>query len=218
MIPESIGTTKNVFVCDGREMRVRLSIRKTRKVPRVLLIDDFLSCQEAEALIALSNAEGIKESETYDEEADASGSSGRTSVGVGFDYDRPEPILVALRERFAQLLDTEDFHLEATNVVMYTEGAEYEPHFDTDEECDSEPEGHRISTCVVYLSNVESGGETEFPELGVRVAPRIGSLLYFENVYKGKTISGSLHAGRPVPSNQQKWIITMWERERGYTD
>ena len=40
-------------------------------------------------------------------------------------------------------------------------------------------------TALVYLNDVEEGGETKFPILNIEVKPRVGRMLVFHNVYKG---------------------------------
>ena len=39
--------------------------------------------------------------------------------------------------------------------------------------------GQRIGTLIMYLNDVEEGGETIFPEIGFSVAPRRGHAVYF---------------------------------------
>jgi prolyl 4-hydroxylase len=42
--------------------------------------------------------------------------------------------------------------------------------------------GPRIYTLFLYLSDVEEGGETEFPSLGLRVTPRKGAAVLWPSV------------------------------------
>lgn len=44
------------------------------------------------------------------------------------------------------------------------------------------PCGPRILTIFLYLNNVEEGGETRFPLLGVLVKPKMGNALIWPNV------------------------------------
>jgi prolyl 4-hydroxylase len=43
--------------------------------------------------------------------------------------------------------------------------------------------GPRILTFFLYLSDVEEGGETHFPRLGIKVKPRKGSAILWPSVY-----------------------------------
>lgn len=49
-------------------------------------------------------------------------------------------------------------------ILHYEHGQKYEPHFDffTDK-INKEIGGHRIATLLMYLSDVDKGGETVFP-------------------------------------------------------
>lgn len=49
-------------------------------------------------------------------------------------------------------------------ILHYEHGEKYEPHFDYfHDKANQELGGHRIATVLMYLSNVEKGGETIFP-------------------------------------------------------
>lgn len=53
-------------------------------------------------------------------------------------------------------------------VLRYELGEKYEPHLDYFvDKANQERGGHRIATVLMYLSNVEKGGETVFPLLEV---------------------------------------------------
>lgn len=61
----------------------------------------------------------------------------------------------------------------------------------------------RISTFVLYLNDVPSGGETEFLHQRVRVAPKEGTLVIFPASYT------HVHRGNP-PLRGTKYILTGW--------
>ncbi|XP_016739522.1 probable prolyl 4-hydroxylase 7 [Gossypium hirsutum] len=53
---------------------------------------------------------------------------------------------------------------ESIQIIHYENGQKYEPHFDYfHDKANQELGGHRIATVLMYLSDVESGGETVFP-------------------------------------------------------
>lgn len=57
-------------------------------------------------------------------------------------------------------------------VLRYENGQKYDPHFDFFQDpVNMAQGGHRIATVLMYLSNVEEGGETVFPNSHVLLSP-----------------------------------------------
>ena len=76
--------------------------------------------------------------------------------------------------------------------------------------------GQRTWTAMIYLNDVEEGGATWFPQAGVRVAPKRGLLLAWNNMKPdGSPNIGTLHEGTPVVKGV-KYIITKWFREHAW--
>lgn len=63
--------------------------------------------------------------------------------------------------------------------------------------------GARIVTYMLYLNDVEEGGETEFLYQGIRLKPRTGKLVFFPC---GFTFP---HRGNPIYKGE-KYIVTGW--------
>ena len=46
------------------------------------------------------------------------------------------------------------------------------------------PGGQRVITVLAYLNDVEQGGATDFPEVGVSVKPNKGDVVVFHNCHR----------------------------------
>ncbi|KAK7813077.1 probable prolyl 4-hydroxylase 9 [Quercus suber] len=91
----------------------------------------------------------------------------------------------------------------------------------------------QVASFLLYLSNVEEGGETMFPFennsnkgtgydykkcIGLKVKPRQGDGLLFYSVFPNGTIDGtSLHGSCPVIKGE-KWVATKWIRDQEQDD
>ena len=102
---------------------------------------------------------------------------------------------------------------EYYQVANYGVGGQYGTHWDafnlhkTDNGQDM---GDRIATLMAYLSDVQVGGNTAFPMLGISVAPERGSALFWVNLKPfGHSEPLSLHGGCPVVVGS-KWITNKW--------
>ena len=77
------------------------------------------------------------------------------------------------------------------------------------------PSGNRIATLLLYLSNVEAGGETIFTELNLSLPPAKGSAVFWYNLHRNGTgVYDTRHASCPVIAGS-KWIANRWIHERG---
>jgi hypothetical protein len=64
-------------------------------------------------------------------------------------------------------------------------------------------ESHRIISIIVYLNNVEEGGETEFIHQRRRLPPKQGTVVIFPSSYT------HTHRGNP-PISGEKFIVASW--------
>ena len=73
-------------------------------------------------------------------------------------------------------------------------------------------------TFMVYMSDVESGGRTIFPQLGLSIKPIQGSALFWFNIGpKMHYDSRVLHLGCPVTYYylffvNSEWILLCWQQ------
>jgi prolyl 4-hydroxylase len=111
-------------------------------------------------------------------------------------------------------------------VINYFESEEYKYHYDAydNEETDkyeklTKERVNRLRTVLVYLNDVEEGGETGFDSLDeyngtIKVSPKKGRMVVFNNVNDdGSLNKKSRHAGLPIIKGE-KWAFNLWLRER----
>lgn len=136
----------------------------------------------------------------------------RSSEGTVIGPAQEDLIVQAICRRIAKATETDFAQGEPISILRYGPGQEYRPHFDAIPSAGN----NRIKTVLMYLNDSYSGGETDFPELGVVVQPKAGDALVFDGLEEdGSTLILSRHAGLPILSGQ-KWVATRWIRERRY--
>ena len=134
----------------------------------------------------------------------------RTSDGASIHWMIEDPAVHALNRRLAAVSGTDYEQGEATLILRYRGAQEYKPHFDF---VRSEA-NQRFRTVLVYLNHDYQGGETCFPEVGLKVKGRKGDALIFTSALPDRTVDPlSKHAGLPVTSGT-KYLCTKWIREK----
>eukprot|EP01095_Lingulamoeba_sp_RSL-Kostka_P006823 TRINITY_DN2157_c1_g1_i2.p1 TRINITY_DN2157_c1_g1~~TRINITY_DN2157_c1_g1_i2.p1 ORF type:complete len:322 (-),score=79.21 TRINITY_DN2157_c1_g1_i2:106-1071(-) len=190
--------------------------------PRIIRYKNFLTDIEADYLIRKAS-EDLKPSSVISNNSQAI-SNERTSRGSYLTDD--DLIIRKIDLKIAKRLQVEPVHYEPFYVLNYKTGEEYKEHYDyfTNEikrELLVDVAGQRRSTFIIYLNDVEEGGETYFPNRNAKsgpitITPKKGDALLFHNVHPNATFDkNSLHAGLPVKKGE-KWIATRWIRERPY--
>lgn len=99
---------------------------------------------------------------------------------------------------------------EPLTILRYRPGQQYRPHHDAGKGA------ARHWTALIWLNDDYEGGETDFPDLGVRVKGGVGDLLLFHNVVAdGAHDARMMHAGLPV-TRGVKWMASRWIRGQSY--
>ncbi|OWM74168.1 hypothetical protein CDL15_Pgr008479 [Punica granatum] len=211
-----------------------ISPAKVRQVswnPRAFVYQGFLTELECDHLISLAKSE-LKRSAVADNLSGQSKlSEVRTSSGM-FIPKAKDPIVAGIEEKISTWTFLPKENGEDIQVLRYEYGQKYDPHYDyfTDK-VNIARGGHRLATVLMYLTDVEKGGETVFPNAeepprrrasttdedlsdcakkGVAVKPRRGdALLFFSLLPEAVPDPNSLHAGCPVIEGE-KWSATKW--------
>ena len=207
----------NVIHTNDRDVRLAFRIAS----PVVAVVENLLSNEECEELIRLSriklNRSTIVDPVTGREAV----LKARSSDGTFFAINETD-FIARLDRRIGEVMNWPVENGEGLQILHYQDGGEYKPHFDYFPPGDQGSQSHvakggqRVSTMVIYLNEVEAGGETVFPELNLSVVPRAGSAVYFEYCNSlGQIDPRTLHGGLPVTAGE-KWIATKWMRQHRY--
>jgi prolyl 4-hydroxylase len=117
-------------------------------------------------------------------------------LGVPSEYSEPTQGQIYLESQYF------NYHND------YFEGDSYTNH------CLSS--GQRTWTFMIYLNDVEEGGETEFPRIEQKILPKKGTAVVWKNSDgTGSENPASHHSGLAVVKGK-KIIITKWFREKVY--
>lgn len=203
--------------------------------PRALYFPKFATPEQCETIIARAKVNlrpstlALRKGET-----DETTKGTRTSSGTFLSAsDDKTGVLDFIEEKIAKAANLPRSHGEAFNVLRYEIGQKYDSHYDSFNPSEYGPQSsQRVASFLLYLSDVEEGGETMFPfENGVRikgydykqcaglkVKPRKGDGLLFYSLFPNGTIDpSSLHGSCPVVEGQ-KWVATKWIRDKEQND
>jgi len=203
--PTIFNHTGNKIKTDDREISVIAKVEE----PLIVILGNVLSDEECEALIRMSQDRMQRSKVANSLEVDEL----RTSSSMFFQESENE-LVAKVEKRVSQIMSIPIEHGEGLQVLNYEVGQEYKAHFDFF----SSPtvKNPRISTLVMYLNDVEQGGETYFPKLNFSVTPQKGMAVYFEYFYDDQSLNDlTLHGGAPVIIGD-KWAATQWMRRKVY--
>jgi prolyl 4-hydroxylase len=178
-------------------------------------IPNFLSKKDCNTLIELIDKNHVRSS--------VAGGGGERSV---YEDSRTSstsmisennPTIQRIKKRIAKKLGLNINQGEAIQGQLYNPGEYFRPHYDffTGDSYINHclASGNRIHTVMVYLNVPEEGGETDFPNLKIKVKPQIGKAISWPNMIDGKTQNDVIHEGTDVKKGK-KYIITSWWREK----
>ena len=145
--------------------------------------------------------------------------SNRTSSTV---YLRREDT-PTITNRICKLLKKDLNTLELPQVGRYLATQEYKAHYDAFD-LDTEDGrrfasngGQRVCTVLIYINDVEKGGETYFPKLNLKIKPKKGTaLLFFPATLNGKLDENALHSAEPAMLNNEKYVCQIWIRQNNF--
>ena len=213
---ENLNTTHTGFLVPGKlnkmferintELRSQYTINVLSYDPWVITIDDFLSENEADAIITSVGKKWERSTDTGQTnkfgETGRKLSSTRTSSNAWCRADcEANPLVRNVINKIVDVTTIPYDNYESFQVLQYEKGQFYRAHHDTGTSQMSLTCGQRIVTFFLYLSDVEEGGETAFPKLKLSVKPKLGKALIWPGVMNDSPTSidhRTLHEAKPV--------------------
>ncbi|XP_059623987.1 probable prolyl 4-hydroxylase 9 isoform X1 [Cornus florida] len=204
--------------------------------PRAVYYPEFATAEQCQSIIKITKKHLAPSTLALRKGETAENTKGiRTSSGMFISASEDKSgILDVIEEKIARATMIPRSHGEAFNVLRYEVGQRYNSHYDAFNPGEYGPQkSQRIASFLLYLSDVEEGGETMFPFenglnmdanydfrkcIGLTVKPRRGDGLLFYSLFPNGTIDPtSLHGSCPVIKGE-KWVATKWIRDQEQYD
>lgn len=159
--------------------------------PWIVAFENFLSGEEIDRLLTFAEETGYQPSvETFHGDTGTNKiTQERTSSNswCGFqlgDTCFEDPVVKELLSRISKVTKVPVTNFNEIQILHYDKGQYYKTHGDYIVEDGGRRTGGRIFTFFLYLSDVEEGGETEFPRLDppVKIKPKKGKAVLWANV------------------------------------
>ncbi|KAI7835432.1 hypothetical protein COHA_010678, partial [Chlorella ohadii] len=187
---------------------------------RIFLFHNFLTDAECDHIIGLAKPKmersGVVDTKTGNSDI----SDIRTSSGTFLERGQDD-VVAGIEERIARWTLLPVGNGEGLQVLRYTKGQEYQAHWDYFfDEKNTANGGNRYATVLMYLNDVEEGGETaggdngpEFSDCArkhLAAKPKKGAAVLFHSIKTtGELEKRSLHTACPVIKGY-KWSAPKW--------
>lgn len=170
--------------------------------PQLIFLHDILTHEECDRIVEIGERSDLfSPGKIYGEYPEGVFSKLRTSYGYDLTNEYGE-FVADIDNRIAEIANWPVSKTETLHVMRYGPGQFFKHHFDWHMSSGPSMEkyGQRYGTMVLYLSDVEEGGETLFGKLGKIISPQKGCAVFFnyDSDNDPKTASKTLHAGHTV--------------------
>jgi len=177
----------------------------TEKVP-IYIIDNFLDIQECNKLINDLDEKSLHRSTlTHYDQNDTEFRTSKTG------YFKDTVFHNYIEKKIKNFIKLNN--AEISQIQFYSPGEQFKPHFDAFDPIIDKKDyntGQRSWTFMIYLNDVEEGGETYFTNLNLKIKPKTGKAVIWYNLNTdGLPDTNTTHAGLPVIKGK-KYIITKW--------
>lgn len=174
-------------------------------------LDDFLNATECEHLVTSIKLK-LKPSGLLSFEADDSYRTSRTCELTALN----DKIVQDIDSRICKIIGIHPSYSEAIQGQYYEVGQQFKEHTDYFEQNEIQTQGgvmgQRTYTCMIYLNDVDEGGETHFTRVGAKLKPHTGMAVIWNSLNPdGSTNVNTMHQALPVIKGY-KAVITKWFR------
>ena len=146
----------NAIMTEDREIQI---ISKFEE-PLIVVLGNVLSDEECDELIEMSKNKLARSKVGSSRDVNDI----RTSSGAFLDDNE---LTVKIEKRISSIMNVPASHGEGLHILNYEVDQQYKAHYDYFAEHSRSAANNRISTLVMYLNDVEEGGETFFPKLNL---------------------------------------------------
>jgi hypothetical protein len=170
--------------------------------------DNFLSPEEAAKLVDILSTTDVWEKTSDAFWDDRVINSTRVNDLFGPEIDSLIfNITMRIREFIIEEYGTENIWPDLVSLCRWFPGMEQPPHADDMTNTDVKGLEHRVFGSVIYLNDNYEGGKTYYPDHGIEVTPKIGSLA----VHPGGP--DHLHGVTKIEGNTRYTLASFWTYE-----
>jgi len=176
--------------------------------PPILQFENLITPEEAKAMIAIPGDKLVRSL------AGDQLSPVRTSTQYWCDDSdgcTRNQVIEAVTRRMSRIARMPEENAEYFQILRYEPGQFYKTHHDQ-QTAHWTPQGVRVYTFFVYLSDVEAGGGTRFVDLDLTVTPKLGRAILWPSVRAHDLLSGERkthHEALPVEKGV-KYSANLW--------
>lgn len=194
---------------------MRVKIEEAYKKPYILIYHDVMSDNEIQQVKKLASPRLRRATVQNSKTGETEVAEYRVSKSAWLKPSESQ-VVNRVTKRIQEFAKLSTESAEDLQVVNYGIGGQYEPHYDFARRGEKSQfkRGNRIATWLNYMSDVEAGGSTVFPLLGVELKPKKGTAAFWFNLHKnGEGDMLTRHAACPVLLGS-KWVSNIWFHER----
>ncbi len=198
---------------------MHIKVEEAFKKPQLLLFHDIMTDEEIRVVKELSSPRLRRATVQNSKTGQLETAHYRISKSAWLTENDHE-VVRRVNQRIGDITGLTTKTAEELQVVNYGIGGHYDAHYDfaRKEETNAFKNlntGNRIATWLNYMSDVEAGGATVFPELKVTLWPQKGSAAFWYNLHlNGEGDMLTRHAACPVLVGS-KWVSNKWFHEKG---